>query len=183
MHRLAFLAFALALSLSAHAAIFIVDDDGDAGDANTANGVCATATNVCTLRAALQQVNALAGTDTIRFDLAGEELVIQPATPVPVASSMVIDGTTQLGVGAGPFVSSTGRTRPRLASTSRSRGLTVTIDGLAIGGFTEAGIKTWQSGAAVTVKRCHIGVDRDGITPLPNGEGILVRVTSTGGGR
>lgn len=51
----------------APAATFTVNSTGDAGDANTADGVCATAATVCTLRAAVQQANAAAASDTITF--------------------------------------------------------------------------------------------------------------------
>ena len=53
--------------VAAPAATFTVNNSGDAGDANTADGICATSTNVCTLRAAVQQANATAGNDTIDF--------------------------------------------------------------------------------------------------------------------
>ncbi|MEW5986137.1 MAG: choice-of-anchor Q domain-containing protein, partial [Chloroflexota bacterium] len=44
---------------------FTVDSPADAVDANPGNGVCATATGECTLRAAVQETNALPGADTI----------------------------------------------------------------------------------------------------------------------
>ena len=50
------------------AAVFNVDDTRDLVDANTADGNCATAEGTCTLRAAIQQANALTGTsDTINL--------------------------------------------------------------------------------------------------------------------
>jgi len=55
----------LATTLSVFAADFIVNDTSDAVDADTTDGICATATAVCTLRAAVMQANALAGADTI----------------------------------------------------------------------------------------------------------------------
>ena len=59
------------LSASAHAAVFTVNtpSDGFAGafDANPGDGVCETApgNGICSLRAAIQETNALAGDDTI----------------------------------------------------------------------------------------------------------------------
>jgi len=58
---LSFLIFAL----PAAAAVFNVDSTLDAVDANAGNGVCATAGNVCTLRAAIIEANTLAGDDVI----------------------------------------------------------------------------------------------------------------------
>jgi len=40
---------------------------------NAGNGTCATAGSVCTLRAAIQEVNALAGTDTINFSVSADQ--------------------------------------------------------------------------------------------------------------
>jgi hypothetical protein len=61
---------ALALSTSpAGAATFVVDSEADLADGNTGDGVCATATDppVCTLRAGVEQANALAGDDAINL--------------------------------------------------------------------------------------------------------------------
>ena len=49
----------------ASAAVFNVNSTVDAVDAVPGNGVCATAGNVCTLRAAVQEANALAGMDDV----------------------------------------------------------------------------------------------------------------------
>lgn len=47
--------------------IFIVNSTADETDAVPGDGVCETANNVCTLRAAIQESNALSGTDTIEL--------------------------------------------------------------------------------------------------------------------
>jgi CSLREA domain-containing protein len=51
----------------AQAATFTVNSPLDVSDANPGNGVCETATGngICTLRAAIQETNALPGADTI----------------------------------------------------------------------------------------------------------------------
>ena len=51
------------------AATFTVNSTGDATDANPGDGVAETAPDngVCTLRAAIQEANALAGADTINL--------------------------------------------------------------------------------------------------------------------
>jgi CSLREA domain-containing protein len=46
----------------------VVDVTGDTGDVNPGDGVCADASSVCSLRAALQEANALAGAQAITFD-------------------------------------------------------------------------------------------------------------------
>ncbi len=55
------------------AASFVVEqmaDDADAHDANPGDGICADTFNTCTLRAAIEEANALAGWDTITFSSA-----------------------------------------------------------------------------------------------------------------
>lgn len=51
----------------AHAGTFNVNDSGDAGDANPGDGICATATGKCTLRAAIDETNRLTGPNTINI--------------------------------------------------------------------------------------------------------------------
>jgi len=68
--RLLRLAAALALAVAgppfaAQAATFVVNSTADAVDAAPGDGSCATAGAVCTLRAAIQEANALAGGDAI----------------------------------------------------------------------------------------------------------------------
>jgi CSLREA domain-containing protein len=64
-------AFVLAffLNAGAFAATFIVNNTGDISDVSPGDGVCefATGNGACTLRAAVQESNALAGSDTIQF--------------------------------------------------------------------------------------------------------------------
>jgi hypothetical protein len=50
-----------------HATTFDVNDSADAVDTNPGDGSCATAAGKCTLRAAIQEANALAGADEIRL--------------------------------------------------------------------------------------------------------------------
>ncbi len=61
---------------SAWAATFNVNDLTDAVDAAPGNGVCATARGTCTLRAAVQETNALGGTDQINLAVGVHELTI-----------------------------------------------------------------------------------------------------------
>ena len=85
----------------AFAASLTVNSIADAADATPGDGICETATGngICTLRAAIQEANALAGTDTISFNLSGAGVhTITPSSALPTINSrMTIDGTTQLG--------------------------------------------------------------------------------------
>lgn len=78
-------------AVPAAAATLQVNDVGDAADANPGNGVCATAGGVCTLRAAVQEANALAGSDTITV----------PAGKITLGSVLTITSNlTVTGAGA-----------------------------------------------------------------------------------
>ena len=88
------------------AATFVVNNVGDGADA-VLDGVCATGGGVCTLRAAIQEANFVAGADNIHFNIppaGAKTIVIGAALPV-ISSVVTIDGTTQPGfVALPPFV-------------------------------------------------------------------------------
>ncbi len=78
-HRLVSLVWMVALAVSllcgqpapVYATGFVVDDptdDPNAHDKNPGDSICASWYNTCTLRAAVEEANALAGPDTITFD-------------------------------------------------------------------------------------------------------------------
>ena len=80
----------LALAVAAHAATFAVDDAGEASDADTGDGVCATAGAVCTLRAAIEQANALDGAaHTINLPTG---TYVQSATLPSIVQDVTISG-------------------------------------------------------------------------------------------
>ena len=84
----------------ARAATFTVDSTGDGADADPGNGTCATSGAVCTLRAAIEEANALAGADSIGFNIAGSgPHTISPASNLPTvaditSAALTIDGST-----------------------------------------------------------------------------------------
>jgi hypothetical protein len=59
-------------------ATFTVDSIGDGGDNNTTDGACDDGSGDCTQRAAIEQANADAGTDTIEFDISGDGSTLPP---------------------------------------------------------------------------------------------------------
>ena len=70
MRLLASIALALLFVLCQHAGAvttFVVNDAGEAPDATPGDGSCATSGGKCTLVAAIQEANALAGADTIQL--------------------------------------------------------------------------------------------------------------------
>lgn len=88
-------------AFAADEAVWVVNSTADDEDANL-NGTCATAKNVCTLRAAISEANARKGPDRITFAIAGSGVkTIQLASRLPslndVDGGTVIDGYTQTG--------------------------------------------------------------------------------------
>ncbi|MEL6982815.1 MAG: hypothetical protein AAFO29_10365, partial [Actinomycetota bacterium] len=80
----------------------VVNNDGDANDASGADGVCATASGVCTLRAAITQANYNRGSDRIEFAIPGSGVrTIEVDSNLPTINDptggVVIDGYTQPG--------------------------------------------------------------------------------------
>src|SRR5688500_13827104 len=80
------------------AATFTVNSIGDASDATPGDGLCDSGGSVCTLRAAIEEANANAGSDTIHFSIGTGAQTIAPATGYPaITETVTIDGTTQPG--------------------------------------------------------------------------------------
>jgi CSLREA domain-containing protein len=70
----------VASTVSAQTGTFVVDSTADVVDAFPGNGSCATAANECTLRAAIQEANALAGAQTITLPAGTYTLTIEGAS-------------------------------------------------------------------------------------------------------
>ncbi len=80
----------------------VVNSTGDAVDADYNDGICATATGECTLRAAILTANRHVGFDTINFAIPGDGVqTITIASTLPTindaSGGTTIDGYTQLG--------------------------------------------------------------------------------------
>lgn len=100
--RLLVCAVALLLGSTAGAATFRVNDASDAVDAAPGDGACATAGATCTLRAAVQEANALAGEDRIRVPEGTYALSIAGAFENAGATGdLDVTGRLRI-VGAGP---------------------------------------------------------------------------------
>lgn len=82
----------LAAPLAA-AGTFTVNSTTDAADAVAGNGVCATSGGVCTLRAAVEEANALAGSDTINLAAATYTLTLN--NDLNVTSVITLNGVSQ----------------------------------------------------------------------------------------
>jgi len=163
--------------LPAHAASFVVNDLGDASDANPGNGACATAGAVCTLRAAIQEANAFPGSDQITFDAAGT-IIVPFASDLPVITeTLVIDGTTAPGYAGAPVVVLEGA--GGLGGIALYAGAAApgsTIAGLKIHGFVNYGIRIDAS--SFTIRNNYLGPVGGG---MANRIGASIAISSFGG--
>src|SRR6185295_14542127 len=96
--------------LSAASATLTVNSTGDLPDVSPGNGICADSGGNCTLRAAIQESNALAGADTINFNIAGAGVhTISVTTQLPaITGAVTIDATTQPGYAGKPLIELSG---------------------------------------------------------------------------
>jgi len=142
-------ALALLVPFVAQAASFAVTDTGDASDADTGDNVCATAGAVCTLRAALEQANALgAGPHTITLP----DGTFTIATTLPsVTSDVAVIGASA----ATSIVQSSAPGHPRIflvPSGGRLALTGVTLTGAQVAG----GSAILATGGEVDLSSCAI---------------------------
>lgn len=188
--RLCLTLFALTLlgSVTAHAATFVVDiviDDAQAHDATPGDGICADALGSCPLRAAIEEANARAGTDTILFadGFINETLVLSATEgPLPVisgrvfilgqsidaynsAASLLRDAPPQFFI-SGENLGSTSQSG-LVFSTSAASGSLVSAIGIV--NFPGSGIVSAFGADDIIVERCYVGVLANG---APAGNGI-----------
>ncbi len=79
-------------------AVFIVDSSGDQSDVNPGDGQCQTAVGNCTLRAAIQESNALPGADTIHFDIRNANGTCPSLVTITPTNELIIDAADNAGV-------------------------------------------------------------------------------------
>jgi VCBS repeat-containing protein len=153
-------------------------------------------TGAGSLRQAILDANALAGTDTITFNLArgiagyfdptpgsplsGDEYwQISVTSSLPtVSGSVIIDGTTQPGWNGSPVILLSGASAP-----GGTNGLTITagnstVRGLVIASFSGAGIRLDTNGNNV-IQGNYFGTDITGTQARGNNTGLFV-VNSAG---
>lgn len=188
---LALLALMVAPGPPVLAATLTVNSTGDDPDASPGNGVCQTAGGQCTLRAAIQEVNALTpGPHTIGFNIPTASpgynpsgyWIIRPASALPAITvgNVTIDGRTQ-PVGNASWA------HPRIVLdgsliTSGANGLTVTSSGntirrLTIQNFVTSSFDlTGTTGNGVFIRDatgnrihgCYLGTMPDGSSAARN---------------
>jgi len=164
--------------LSAAATVFTVDSNHDENDV-TRDGVCLTVLGECTLRAAIQEANFVAGADSITFALSAGSLTITPAWPLPAVSEAVtIDGTTQPGFAGTPIVELDGSSVGAGTTGLLLTGGNIAVRGLVIRDFTSDGVGMLGNGGNF-IEGNFLGVDVTGTIGRPNE--IMGVTTSTSG--
>jgi CSLREA domain-containing protein len=114
------------LSAAAQAAVFTVNSPSDAVDVAPGDGLCVTALGNCTLRAAIQEANALAGADAI---------ILPPDTYllIIVSDLEITDSLTLTGGGASTTIIDGNKSvRPNSRVLAAGSGITVNISGVTI---------------------------------------------------
>ncbi|MCB0992531.1 MAG: FG-GAP repeat protein, partial [Acidimicrobiales bacterium] len=172
----------------------VVNSTGDAADALPGDGLCDTGglnsegDPACTLRAAIQEANAVTGVGTITFAIpatdpgfTGVYWSISPTSALPaITDRLLVDGATQPGfvanTNAGPAALN-GTQMIEIDGSSAGTGADgiivdaddVVVRGLVINGFGESGVVTTATADRVTIAGTYIGTSQAGVAAVPNG--------------
>src|SRR5438093_3478585 len=132
-----------ALSLVAvpgHAVTFVVNTTADTADAVPGDGICADSGKACSLRAAVQEANALAGPDTIQLGAATYVLSGAAGDDVALSGDLDITGDLTLkGAGTASTIIDGGSVDRVLDIDPSGAGVSVTIANLTVRGGNAAG--------------------------------------------
>lgn len=170
----------LLLSARADAATFTVNSTGDASDGNPGNGIC-DGGGFCTLRAAIEEANALNSVDLIAFNIpVGGVQTIAPLSPLPIITApLTIDGFTQpgatpntnpttQGINAVLMIELNGANAGANADGLRILAGNSIVRGLVINRFSDDGISV-NDGDGNLIAGNFIGTDATGTIDLGNG--------------
>lgn len=169
------------------AVIFLVERSNDVSDANPGDGICdanlGVAGDQCSLRAAIEEANARAGADIIRFD--DTVRTITPMSAYPTITEQVTINGVANNSGSCPTAtdpanllvtidgSNTSDNAAFMLGTGAANSL---IRGLAIVNFTtgNVGVAINTSADNTSIQCNHIGIEADGETAGPNTYGVSV---------
>jgi CSLREA domain-containing protein len=147
---------------------FTVNNNGDASDANPGDGVCADGGAVCTLRAAIEEANALTACGTIDINFGIGDSTINVGSVLTISHNVNINGPSANKVA----VSGT------LATPTRVLG--VTTGTVAMSNLTIRGARTVSSGSGLRVEGGNVIVSNTLFTDnvAVNGSGGAAGVVS-----
>ena len=152
----------------------VVNSLEDGADLKPGDGRCDDGNGACTLRAAIDEANALPGRQTIAFKLPDKPpYVIQPKAALPtITEPVILDGTTQEGYAGYPLVLLDGRNAGQWADGLTLAGGDSEVRGLAISQFERAGIYLLSDNNRIVGN--FIGTDLAGARGAGNRTGVLV---------
>ncbi len=128
------------------------------------------------LRQAILNANAHAGTDTITFQIGSGVQTISPASPLPtITDPLVIDATTQPGFSGAPLIEIDGANAGAFTDGLTITAGNTTIKGLVINRFGLSAIQI-SSGGGDVIQGDYIGTDTTGTLAEPNGWGQILAV-------
>jgi len=174
--------FWLVTAAYAQAAVFTVNTNVDLPDASPGNGVCDAVppNNICTLRAAIEEANALPGADQI--NLSPNTYLLTIVTDVVITGNLTMSGS-----GASTTIIDGNKSvRPNSRVLVAGSGITVHISGATIrnggtgdngGGIFNVGTMTLTNS---TVSGNNAGVDGGGILNSAGGTMTLTNSTVSG---
>jgi len=170
------------LSASTHAAVFTVNSPVDVSDASPGNGICETApgNGACTLRAAIQESNALAGIDQI--NLPPNTYVLTLVSELAITDSLTITG----GGASTTIIDGNRGARPDSRVLVLGSGVTVNISGVTIrnGGAGDIGGGVFNAGTLTLTNSTVSGNNADenggGIYNDNGGTAMLTNITVSG---
>ncbi|MGB5540294.1 MAG: right-handed parallel beta-helix repeat-containing protein, partial [Gammaproteobacteria bacterium] len=177
----------------------VVNSTGDAADANPGDGVCFTSgTNFdgdpeCTLRAAIEESNALAGADTVNFNIPITEpgytasplaFTLNPASQYPVVTGQVtLDATSQPQYTGDPIIQLDGTLAIGATAGLVIGGSNNTVAGFILHSFEDEGLEVDGSPGPAdnnTLRNNWIGLDASGTILGNDGNGILLTEAADG---
>jgi parallel beta-helix repeat protein len=155
--------------------VFVVNNPGNGGDANPGDEICEVTVGVgnCTLRAAIQEVNAgTAPPYTIAFSLSSPYTISPTSALTPIYTPVIINGTSQPGYAGSPLVMLDG------TGVGAGHGLRIYSDDVEVRALSivnfAGGAGVYMTHTNVTVEDSYIGVETDGSTLGGNQTGIYV---------
>ena len=171
--------------LSPLALTFSVNSTGDTADAVPGDGLCDNGSGSCTLRAAIQEANALAGADQIDFALGAGTPSITLTSPLPsITEAISIQGDT--GGSTRVEINGNATVAPGLLLGAGSSGSTIralVINRVANTTTRHPGIRI--ESANNVVEGCFLGTDANGGTTVTanSGDGVLITGAGATGNR
>jgi CSLREA domain-containing protein len=166
----------LAFAGAAQAAAFTVNSTADSSDASAGDTVCATATAVCTLRAAIEEANALAGADTITFALPNPSTINLTGAPPPILEQLTITGPgasalTVRRSSGGNYAVFSATTTTSISAMTITNGVGEGTPGTVAGGVASSGNLTLDG--VVVTNNSASATATDGATAIGGGVGVI----------